>query len=350
MGLSIRYEGIIRTVDVERATQSVLEEAARQGFQVEATGDISTDPAIVGDRANDYVSRGLAVHNPNWATKPERGGIYWKGRGALIWPGEGSESFDLSFIPYSPEVKAHILRDGTEDFSFSSKSRMSKDAEVVRHAQLDIVQYRDSFEKKWRKGVDLTPLLDPESARPGFKYVMALVAKGMTRGEVPAYDVYSFDRKTGEKYGKKEVYRFFVPFHDPELMEQWQPGTAYLDGDTKTQYADEFMKVHSGVVRMLDVLKPHMQGLKVDDDGGFWETRDVDKLAEEVGAYNLMIGGLTQAIGEKGLTVESPAVVKATEGAKPISEKFRKDIGVRRPGGDVKVHKYRRGGSNGSGI
>ena len=57
-----------------------------------------------------------------------------------------------------------------------------------------------------------------------------------------------------------------------------------------------------------------MQGLgfkvKVSDEGNFWESRDIKKLAESIGEYDALIAGfagvLKDAAKSVGQTVESP--------------------------------------------
>jgi hypothetical protein len=65
----------------------------------------------------------------------------------------------------------------------------------------------------------------------------------------------------------------------------------------KTQYASQhgvehFLRCHLSVIRLLD--HAHQLGIlhHVNDEGKFWEQRDVKALAQEVGLWNEMIAGL----------------------------------------------------------
>jgi hypothetical protein len=345
MGLSIRYNGVIRQSGVDDATRAVIKEARNQGFKVIALGEVPGKP-FAGPVAEvqDLMRRGLAVRNPNWDSRPVTapGGItgaYWKANGVLIDPGEGSETFELAFMPYSPELKARLLRDGMEEFSLTTRPRIggAKDARIEREGDVAVIEFIDRYEKngRWRKGVDLTSLLDPESVRPGKRYIMAISqGHGLQRGEVSFLDVRQV--KGG---GTRHVYRFFVPFHDPKLMEQFVPGTAYLDGDTKTQCADEFLRVHAGVVAMLDAVKPHLLAMRVADDSDYWETRDSEKLSDTEEAYQTMTRGLARTLVEKGVMAESPSIVRPDEGVKPA--KMEDIFKARRPR-EVHVREHRR--------
>lgn len=67
----------------------------------------------------------------------------------------------------------------------------------------------------------------------------------------------------------------------------------------KTQYAsnpdlggvENFVRCHLSVVRLLDYAKELNLDVEVDDEGGYWQRRDVDALAKEVGGWNEMIAG-----------------------------------------------------------
>ncbi|MCH7687409.1 MAG: hypothetical protein IH899_12135 [Planctomycetes bacterium] len=74
----------------------------------------------------------------------------------------------------------------------------------------------------------------------------------------------------------------------------------------KTQYAsnqecggmENFLRCHLSVIRLLD----HANELgfldEVSDEGGFWEKRDVEALAREVGEWNVMLAGFTGQLKE----------------------------------------------------
>ena len=68
----------------------------------------------------------------------------------------------------------------------------------------------------------------------------------------------------------------------------------------KTQYAsnpecggvENFLRCHLAVIRLLDYAQELEILESVEDEGGFWQQRDVRALAEEVGQWNTMIAGV----------------------------------------------------------
>jgi hypothetical protein len=82
----------------------------------------------------------------------------------------------------------------------------------------------------------------------------------------------------------------------------------------KTQYAsnpqcggvNNFLRCHLSVIRMLDHAKQLGILQHVDDEGEFWEKRDIEALAREVGAWNEKIAALAarfkDAVGDKVLS------------------------------------------------
>jgi hypothetical protein len=80
----------------------------------------------------------------------------------------------------------------------------------------------------------------------------------------------------------------------------------------KTQYAtrhglDHFLRCHLLVIRMLDIAKELGILASVRDEGGFWEKRDVEALAREVGEWN---EGMAAIVGQLkdlfGGNIEAP--------------------------------------------
>lgn len=102
----------------------------------------------------------------------------------------------------------------------------------------------------------------------------------------------------------------------------------------KTQYASDpecggvanFVKCHLQVVAALDIAKKLNLLGHVHDEGGYWEKRDVQALAKEVGEWNEMIaalgGALSDALKESGGTLLAPILERGdferleTEGLK----------------------------------
>ena len=86
----------------------------------------------------------------------------------------------------------------------------------------------------------------------------------------------------------------------------------------KTQYASDpecggvpnFLRSHLCVVKLLDFAKKTgWIDVEVSDEGGYWEDRNVEKLAKQVGEWNEMmaalVGQLSDAAQAQGLTSES---------------------------------------------
>lgn len=84
----------------------------------------------------------------------------------------------------------------------------------------------------------------------------------------------------------------------------------------KTQYASDpacggvanFLRCHLAVIKLLDFArKTNLLTVEVSDEGGYWEERNLEKLAREVGDWNEMIAALAgkfkdaaQALGMAG--------------------------------------------------
>jgi len=76
----------------------------------------------------------------------------------------------------------------------------------------------------------------------------------------------------------------------------------------KTQYAKEFLKCHLLVIRVLDECKRIGILKDVFDEGGYWETRDLNKLAREVNGMTAMMQKLSSALKKEipfGVKIES---------------------------------------------
>jgi hypothetical protein len=86
-----------------------------------------------------------------------------------------------------------------------------------------------------------------------------------------------------------------------------------FQGFCKTQYAGEhgvehFLKCHLIVVSLLDFWRGMGVRVKVNDEGGYWKSRSIDKLREELRKYDRLIaaaGGVFKDV-ENGLAVRSP--------------------------------------------
>jgi hypothetical protein len=83
----------------------------------------------------------------------------------------------------------------------------------------------------------------------------------------------------------------------------------------KTQYAREhglenFLRCHLSVVAMLDCAKRIGFDVVVNDEGHYWQTRNLETLVREIGSWDQMIaalgGSLKDAVGNTGMAIESP--------------------------------------------
>ena len=71
-----------------------------------------------------------------------------------------------------------------------------------------------------------------------------------------------------------------------------------------------FLQCHLTVIAMLDKAKELGCLAEVNDEGGFWEKRDLKALVQEIGSWNEMIaavgGKLKDLLGEGPVGVEAP--------------------------------------------
>jgi hypothetical protein len=107
----------------------------------------------------------------------------------------------------------------------------------------------------------------------------------------------------------------FVPPRD----EQWQslpdqPSVWSWHCSCKTQYAsnesdDHFITCHTALVALLDEAVNIGLMVEVEDEGGYWESRDVDRLLGELQTMNRIVarlgGALDDAIGAEH-SIEAP--------------------------------------------
>ena len=78
----------------------------------------------------------------------------------------------------------------------------------------------------------------------------------------------------------------------------------------KTQYATHFVQCHLLVIKMLDLLKESGFTVEVDDEGDFWETRDLKALADNINDSTALIknifGVLKTHCDKEGFTLQAP--------------------------------------------
>lgn len=83
----------------------------------------------------------------------------------------------------------------------------------------------------------------------------------------------------------------------------------------KTQFVREhglehFLKCHLSVIAMLDAAKRLGLEVTVNDEGGYWERRNVATLSREIGSWDQLVaafgGSLKDAAGAAGMELQSP--------------------------------------------
>lgn len=79
-------------------------------------------------------------------------------------------------------------------------------------------------------------------------------------------------------------------------------------GFTKTQYAEDFVHCHLAVIKMLDLCKEAGILNKVNDEGNYWNTRDLKVLGNEINQYTFLIKSFFGALKD---VVEEPLTVKS---------------------------------------
>jgi hypothetical protein len=91
------------------------------------------------------------------------------------------------------------------------------------------------------------------------------------------------------------------PTHLPTTAWRWR-------SFCKTQYANDpecggvqnFLRCHMRVVGLLDAAKVAGLGVHVSDEGNYWEKRDIEALAKEVGEWDAMVAAICGKIKDAG--------------------------------------------------
>jgi hypothetical protein len=91
------------------------------------------------------------------------------------------------------------------------------------------------------------------------------------------------------------------PRDDDWRVIRGQPWTWQWDAACKTQYAsivsaDHFVRCHMSIVALLDEAVKLGFAVTVHDEGGYWESRDTDRLLTEVERMNRVVAGLAGAV------------------------------------------------------
>jgi len=75
---------------------------------------------------------------------------------------------------------------------------------------------------------------------------------------------------------------------------------------TKTQYAENFLRCHLLVIFILDYVEELGFLKEVCDEGEFWETRDLNRLAENINASTAFIMSVLETLRDAGYKIGSP--------------------------------------------
>jgi len=97
----------------------------------------------------------------------------------------------------------------------------------------------------------------------------------------------------------------------PHSVSLGKPGWSWRSF-CKTQYANDprlggfgnFLRCHLGMIAALDAAKELGFQVKVNDEGGFWKSRKVDKLAKALGEYDALVAGIGLQLGDLGFNKE----------------------------------------------
>jgi hypothetical protein len=99
-------------------------------------------------------------------------------------------------------------------------------------------------------------------------------------------------------------------------------GTRY----TKTQYAEHFVTCHTTVIKMLDLCNEAGILNRVSDEGGYWESRDLEVLAKNINKSTDTIRAITSAFKgpaeKQGFRVKAP-IEKSANYLRVRERKFR---------------------------
>ena len=191
--------------------------------------------------------------------------------------------------------------------------------ETMRQFALDL-PFQEVGEIKEFKGKD-TDRNSPDDPNLWLKIQAGAFVKGEKRAyNVAPKHIIAFETVPGEgsepaNFGFCQ-YPAFVPGNEGKRvatgLRGWQWGSF-----CKTQYASDpkcggvenFLRCHLSIVKLLDFIKKsELVTVKVSDEGGYWEDRNLETLVKEIGDWNVFIAGMTSVIRSQaeGMTVEAP--------------------------------------------
>jgi len=95
-----------------------------------------------------------------------------------------------------------------------------------------------------------------------------------------------------------------LPRDDDWNVLRGQPWTWHWAAACKTQYAsivsaDHFVRCHTSIVALLDEAVKLGFTVNVNDEGGYWESRDADQLLERVDHMNRLVAALAGAVHDR---------------------------------------------------
>ena len=210
--------------------------------------------------------------------------------------------YNIDFKGSAEELlsKLHSIRQECMDLPFEEVDEM----EHIRYSKEDYLFYQDIERRTFY----------PNNTRENMEHAQNLYqARGISREALIEYDVY----------------------HRPEKMKTIQPieivswglwagkgceGTDFnffkkkthwkCHSFTKTQYAEQFVKCHLLVIKVLDLFKEQGFEVKVKDEGKYWKTRDLAILGKEINDYTdllkTVLGNITKQAEQAGMVVEAP--------------------------------------------
>jgi len=66
----------------------------------------------------------------------------------------------------------------------------------------------------------------------------------------------------------------------------------------KTQFATEFVKCHLLIITLFDIMKQEGFIVKVNDEGGYWRTRNLNVLAKNINEYTGLLQSISGVLGK----------------------------------------------------
>lgn len=113
-----------------------------------------------------------------------------------------------------------------------------------------------------------------------------------------------FELKIKESPEELRKYKgFAIEFLVDEYSEQTNIGLVSKDGNnwigstfTKTQYAKDFVKAHLSVIKILDFCNEIGILKDVFDEGGYWDTRDINVLGDNINMSTIALEKLAEAL------------------------------------------------------